>query len=116
VEAEEKAAQEAESSRPGVGAEVMKNAKALYDKCADNYLIYKNSNSDASAKNTAASAYNEDMKNFESYRAQILKDGTQAELDELHVIVLETIHKVIEKLPQKIDVLPATLSTVSDGE
>jgi hypothetical protein len=115
VEAEEKAAQEAEegTSRPGVGAEVMKKARALYEKCADNYLTYNNGDSDASAKNTAASAYNSDMKTFESYRAQILKDGTQAELDELHDIMFGISHDKANI--SGLDVLPATLSTVSDN-
>jgi hypothetical protein len=126
VEAEEKAAQEAESSRPGVGADVMEKARALYEKCGQNYIIYYTKASDINTRNAAAKAYNLDMTEYESYRVQINNDGTQAELDELHLFTGEIGNNVINKMLSARDNydmthifsiwLPATLSTVSDGE
>jgi hypothetical protein len=111
VEAEEKAAQEEESSRPGVGAEVMDKARILYWNAGNAYIVYVNTSESAKSRNDAASAYNISMNLFENYRAQILKDGTQAELDELHVIMQAVWDKAGVSY---FDGLPATLSTVSE--
>jgi hypothetical protein len=105
-EAEENAIQEAKTSRPGVGSDVMDKARFLYTNCGDAYIEYMNSSTSNERKNELAKLYNSAMKIFKVNQAMIVNEGTQAELDELHEIMGSVWNKAGVSI---FDGLPVTL-------